>query len=76
MRATRRKAPRCDGFSEIQRSVLGEWAFMWTKLNAVVTRPSGGPSIERTGHTLTILQKQSGKWLLARDAYLLVTVNT
>jgi hypothetical protein len=43
---------------------------MWTKLTVVVTPPGGQP-ITRSGHTLTILKKQNGKWLLARDANLL-----
>ena len=65
-------APTFDGTSEIQEiKIMGEWAFMWTKLSVVVTPPNGGASIERAGHTLTILRKQNGKWLLARDANLL-----
>ena len=64
-------APKIDGSSEIQElRILGDWAFMWTKLTVVVTPPGGTP-ITRAGHTLTILQKLHGKWLLARDANLL-----
>jgi hypothetical protein len=40
---------------------------MWAKLSVVVTPPGGGPSIARAGHTLSILNKQNGKWVLARD---------
>ena len=43
---------------------------MRTRLTVTVTPPSGEP-ITRNGHTLTILRKQHGKWLLARDANLL-----
>ena len=69
--------PRFDGASEIQEiKILGEWAFMWTKLTVVVTPPNGGPSMTRAGHTLTILKKQNGKWVLARDANLLAPVQT
>ena len=58
-----------DGKSEIQEiKVFGDWAFMWTKLSVVVTPPGGSQSITRAGHTLSILKKQNGKWLLARDA--------
>jgi uncharacterized protein (TIGR02246 family) len=65
-------APRFDGSSEIQEiKILGDWAFMWTRLTVVVTPPGGAQTMTRAGHTLTILRKQSGKWLLARDANLL-----
>ena len=63
-----------DGKSEIQEiNVLGDWAYMWTKLEVVVTPPDGAAMI-RAGHTLSILRKQNGKWLLARDANLLAPV--
>jgi uncharacterized protein (TIGR02246 family) len=69
------KAPQFDGRSEIQEiRVLGEWAFMWTKLTVVVTPPGGAHSMTRAGHTLSILKKQGGKWVLARDANMLVPV--
>jgi len=65
-------APKFDGTSEIQEiKVLGDWAFMWTKLSVVVTPPGGAPSTARTGHTLSILKKEGGRWLLARDANML-----
>lgn len=65
-------APRFDGRSEIQEiQVVGDWAFMWTKLTVVVTPPGGGPSMTRAGHTLSVLKKKGGKWVLARDANLL-----
>lgn len=63
-----------DGKSEIQEiKVFGDWAYMWTKLTVVVT-PPGGAAMTRAGHTLSILKKQNGKWLLARDANLLAPV--
>lgn len=70
-----RTPPKIDGTSEIQEiQVAGAWASMWTKLTVVVTPPDGGPPVERAGHTLTVLKKVSGKWLLARDANLLTPV--
>ena len=34
--------PKIDGSSEIQEiQVSGDWAFMWTKLSAMVTPPDG-----------------------------------
>jgi uncharacterized protein (TIGR02246 family) len=60
-----------DGRSEIQEvKVLGDWAFMWSKLEVVTTIP-GGKQMTREGHTLSILRKENGKWRLARDANLL-----
>jgi uncharacterized protein (TIGR02246 family) len=68
-------APQFDGISEIQEiKILGDWAFMWTKLTVVVTPPGDAQPITRTGHTLTILKKQNGKWVLARDANMLAPV--
>lgn len=68
-------APQFDGKSEIQEiKVLGDWAFAWTRLTVVVTPPGGANSMTRAGHTLSVLNKQNGKWLLARDANLLAPV--
>jgi uncharacterized protein (TIGR02246 family) len=65
-------APRIDGTSEIQEiTIAGAWAFLWTKLRVVATPRDGAPPIERAGYTLTVLKKDHGKWLLARDANLL-----
>lgn len=69
-------APAFEGASEIQEiQVLGDWAYMWTKLTVVVKPPGGGPAMKRAGHTLSVLRKQNGKWLLARDANMLVPVS-
>ena len=67
--------PQFDGASEIEEiQVLGDWAFMRTKLTVVVTPPGGGPSTKRAGYTLSILKKHDGRWLLARDANMLSPV--
>jgi uncharacterized protein (TIGR02246 family) len=68
-------APQFDGSSEIQEiKILGDWAFMWTKLTVVTTLPGGTQSV-RAGHTLTILKKQGGRWVVARDANMLAPVD-
>jgi uncharacterized protein (TIGR02246 family) len=65
-------APHFDGKSEIQEvKVSGDWAFMWSRLTVVASPPGGGQTTTRSGHTLSVFQKQGGKWLLARDANLL-----
>ncbi|SRR5258706_13007753 len=64
--------PQFDGTSEIQEiKVLGDWAYMWTKLSVVVSPRGGGAQTTRAGHTLSVLKKENGKWLLARDANML-----
>jgi len=67
--------PKIDGTTEIQEiQVFGDWAFLWTKLSVVVTPPAGGQPMERAGHTLSVLKRVDGRWLLARDANLLTPV--
>lgn len=64
--------PDIRGESEVEElEVLGNWAYVRTRLRVVMT-PRGGKPMERAGHTLTILRKEGGRWLLARDANLLV----
>src|SRR4029079_17244979 len=54
-----------DASSEIQEvKVSGDWAFAWTRLTVVMT-PRDGTANKRSGNTLSIFQKQNGKWLLA-----------
>lgn len=66
--------PTFDGRSEIQEvRVFGDWAFTWTRLTVEVT-PPGGETHKRAGHTLSVLQKVGGRWLLARDANMLTPV--
>ncbi|MBX3621605.1 MAG: SgcJ/EcaC family oxidoreductase [Rhizobacter sp.] len=63
--------PKIDGACEIQEvQVLGDWAFLWTKLSVTVTPPGATP-VRRAGHTLTVLRRQAGGWVIARDANLL-----
>lgn len=72
---SKQDGPRFDGTSEIQEiKILGDWAFMWTKLTVVVTPPGNAKPMTRAGHTLSVLNKQNGKWVLARDANLLSPV--
>jgi len=67
--------PKFEGTSEIQEiQVVGDWAWMWTRLSVVVTPPGGAPAMKRAGHTLSVLRKQDGRWVLARDANLLAPV--
>jgi uncharacterized protein (TIGR02246 family) len=66
------QGPQFDGRSEIQEvQVFGDWAFMWGRLTVVSKASDGHESNTRSGHTLTVLHRQEGQWLLARDANLL-----
>jgi uncharacterized protein (TIGR02246 family) len=64
-----------DTTSEIEEiKALGEWAYVWTTLSIVVVPAEGAAPIKRQGNTLSILKKQSRKWLLFRDANMLAVV--
>lgn len=65
-------APNFDGRSEVREvQVAGDWAFMWTQLTVVATPADGSPPSTRAGHTLSVLRREGGRWVLARDANLL-----
>ena len=56
-------------FDEI--SIHGEWAHVWCRLAVVMSPKSGDAPVFRSGHTLTILHKEAGHWLVTRDANML-----
>ena len=56
-------------FGEI--AIHGEWAHVWSRLWVTTTPLQDGTPTHRSGHTLSILRKDAGKWVLARDANLL-----
>jgi len=65
-----------EGTSEIKEvQVTGDWAFMLSHLSVSITPRQGKPMV-RTGHTLTVFRRQQDRWLLARDANLLVPEST
>ena len=53
--------------------ISGDLAYCWNELSVVMTPRNGNPQIRRSGHTLTVLRKHSGQWVLSRDANLLMT---
>lgn len=68
-------APAFDASNEIQElRVLGDWAFLWQKLTVTVAARDGAAPVVRSGHTLTLFNRQNGRWVLARDANLLAPV--
>ena len=67
--------PEFQSSSEIQEvQVSGDMAYLWTKLAVTITPPGASQPVKRAGHTLTVLRRVGGKWLLARDANLLSPV--
>src|SRR3954465_13198754 len=63
---------RIEASSQIQEIQLaGDWAYCWNYLDVLDTPVAGGSSQRRRGHTLTILRKEDGMWVIARDANLL-----
>lgn len=66
------KDVRIEGASDIQEiKVLGDWAYLRNHITVKIT-PPGGPAMQRSGYTLTILRKlPAGNWVLIRDANLL-----
>ena len=56
-------------FGEI--AIHGDWAHVWSRLWVTMTPLQGGSATHRSGHTLSVLRKDGGKWVLARDANLL-----
>jgi uncharacterized protein (TIGR02246 family) len=70
------KDAKIDATSEIQEiKVMGDWAYIWTKLSVVITRPDGVAPTKRAGNTLSILRRQAGNWVIARDANMLAVVS-
>ncbi len=64
-----------DATSTIQEvRVDGAMAYMRSHLAVTVTPAGGGSLVKRAGHTLTVFRKVDGRWLLSRDANLLVKI--
>jgi uncharacterized protein (TIGR02246 family) len=62
------------GSSEVQEvSVSGDLAYCWTKLSVAVT-PPGQSTIRRAGNVLSVLRRESGRWVIFRDANMLTLV--
>ena len=77
-----KNSPRCSDLSDIDFENLAalfsraQDSYLRSYLK-VKMMPPGVNSVERSGYTLTILQKQpDGRWLLARDANLLTAGKT
>ena len=62
-----------DGRAEVHEiEVLGDQAWIRNHIDLTITPEQGAP-MHRAGYTLTILRKEAdGRWVLARDANLVV----
>jgi uncharacterized protein (TIGR02246 family) len=70
------KNAKIEATGDIQEvKVLGNWAYMWTKLSVVITPAGGATPTQRAGNTLSILRRQADGWVIARDANMLAVVS-
>jgi uncharacterized protein (TIGR02246 family) len=62
-----------EGTSEVREvEVAGNLAYARAHLTVAMTPTSGGPTVRRSGPTLSIFRRLGdGRWVLARDANLL-----
>jgi uncharacterized protein (TIGR02246 family) len=67
------KGARFEGSYDIREiKLLGDSAYLRNYVTVTMT-PPGGETVRRAGYTLSILRKEpSGKWVLARDANLVM----
>jgi uncharacterized protein (TIGR02246 family) len=66
------KGTRIEGVAEpAEINVLGDWAYLRNHIDVTVT-PKDGDPMQRSGYTLTILNRQpDGRWVITRDANLM-----
>ena len=70
------KNAQIEATGEIQEiKVLGDWAYMWTKLSVLITPAAASAPTRRAGNTLSILRRQADGWVIARDANMLAVVS-
>jgi uncharacterized protein (TIGR02246 family) len=70
------KNAKIEATGEIQEiKVLGDWAYMWTRLSVVITAAGAATPTKRVGNTLSILRRQADGWVIARDANMLAVVS-
>lgn len=60
-----------NGLEEIQ--IMGDWAYVWVTTSLQFESANGDPS-KMAGHSLSVLKKEDGRWLIFRDANTLATV--
>lgn len=64
------------GEADIQEiNVFGDWAYCWNQLTVIIKPRDGSAPITRKGPVLSVLRKQNGRWVIARDANLLTVAS-
>ncbi len=67
---------KIEGSSDIQElCIFDDWAYLWNRITVTMTPSTGARATTRSGDTLTILRKLNGKWVLSRDANMLVEIS-
>ena len=67
---------KLQGSSDVQEvRVSGDLAYCWTKLSVTVI-PADHAPVKRAGNVLSVLRREGGRWVILRDANMLVTVDT
>ena len=62
-----------EGVSDVlEVRTEGNLAYMVSHLAVTAMRGDGSEPVKRAGHTLTVFRRVAGRWLLSRDANLLV----
>ena len=57
-----------------EAQVFGDHAYLWIDSTLRFTPKSGGPTTTMAGHSLSVLEKREGRWLIVRDANTLTKV--
>jgi uncharacterized protein (TIGR02246 family) len=52
--------------------VAGDLGYAWLQLTVTVTMPGGAAPMRLSGNTIGIYRREGGRWLLARDANLVM----
>jgi len=56
----------------VEVRVAGDLGYCWLKLAVTVTPPDGAPPMQHAGPTIGIYRREGGRWVLARDANLVL----
>jgi uncharacterized protein (TIGR02246 family) len=66
---------RTEGSADVQEvQVAGDLAYCWVQLNITLRTPEGAEVKRLSGYSLSVLRKQEGRWVIARDANLVTPV--
>jgi uncharacterized protein (TIGR02246 family) len=66
-------ALKIEGSFEVREiTVHGDWAYGWIYLTINFAPLEGGETMTREGNVLSVYRKEEGRWVLARDANMLM----